>query len=981
MVPSRWKDIQASFDQLVELDSGERAARLAVLASSDPEVHRAVEALLAADANVTGDLAPLDAAFMQQPPAQDPLGLSGQTVSHFEVLEVLGAGGMGVVYHAEDKRLGRHVALKFLAPAYNLDAGAKARFAREARSAAALDHPNLCTIYEVGSDDGRLFLAMPLYRGETLKARVAREGPLPVRDALLISRQIVQGLACAHANGIVHRDLKPGNVMLLFDGSVKVLDFGLAKARDQSITEAGVLVGTVSYMAPEQIRGETVDGRADLWALGLILYEMLTGRKPFTGEQDVTVAHSILHDEPVPPSAFRNEVPAFVVNLVLTLLRKDPAGRYQSGEELLSDLAFVGSVEPPATRSRTLRWLRARYLLPGKVRQLSAAALFVLVAIGFAAIVSQSRAALRSDSARPVSRYSLALPQGEGMVDAGFWHVLLASAVPSRHRIAISPDGEELLYVGSAEVNHRLWLRKRDQLHATLLSGTEDAINPFFSPDGSGVGFVDALPPRAVKIGSVHGGEPSTLTDSLVDFGGSAWSCGYIYFDGRLEGDGIARIRDTGGLPEPVTVTDSANGEWWHSQPEPLPNCKGVLFVAWRGNHASEGTIGVVDLRSHDRHALVRGFSPRYAASGHLLYVTAAGTLMAVPFDQEKLTLAGQPVALTEGLGFGRAVYDLAVSASGTLVYTAAPSHSAPSELVWIDRNGKVSPVDSSWRDVFTSVALSPDGNEIAVGVQDAGNSQIWVRRPNRAPAKLTVSGDFNDRPTWAADGQSVLFVSGDGLKWDLYQMPVDGSAPPRLLLDRVDYFVDPEYSRDGKWLLYEKKYQLFATQTDRGTGGTRLVSIPSGQWAPRLSPNGRWLAYFSDEDASRNSTGRDEVYVRPFPNTSSAKWQVSAGGGFEPRWSRDGRELYYKNFRGQLIAATVLPGATFAVGKQRVLFSTEGYLSNNGFRTYDVSPDGRFLMIRLTKPGPDELIWVENFFEELKVKVKPGPLKPRPAF
>jgi Tol biopolymer transport system component len=207
--------------------------------------------------------------------------------------------------------------------------------------------------------------------------------------------------------------------------------------------------------------------------------------------------------------------------------------------------------------------------------------------------------------------------------------------------------------------------------------------------------------------------------------------------------------------------------------------------------------------------------------------------------------------------------------------------------------------------------------------------------------------------------------------------MPVDGTAPPRLLLDQVDYLLDAEYSRDGKWLVYEKKYKLFATRTDRNTGPARLVSIPSGQVAPRLSPNGRWLAYFSDEDATRNSTGRDEVYVRPFPNTGDAKWQVSAGGGFEPRWSRDGRELYYKNFRGELIAATVVPGASFAVGKQRVLFSTLGYLSNHGFRTYEVAPDGRFLMIRLTKPGPDELIWVENFFEELKAKVKPGPLRP----
>lgn len=535
------------------------------------------------------------------------------------------------------------------------------------------------------------------------------------------------------------------------------------------------------------------------------------------------------------------------------------------------------------------------------------------------------------------------------------------------------------MYAGSADVNHRLWLRKRDQLHATSLTGTEDAINPFFSPDGSRVGFVSTRPPRAVRVVSLHGGSPSTVTDSLVDFGGAAWACGYIYFDGRLEGDGIARIPETGGRLEAVTMTDYANGEWWHSQPEPLPNCKGVLFVVSRGSDSREDEIAVVDLESGTHHALLRGISPRYAASGHVLYITADGSLMAVPFDQDKLRLAGEPVALAEGLGMVRGEYDLAVSASGTFVYTAAPSHDAARELVWVDRGGKATPIDSAWHADFTSVALSPDGRGLAVGIQDDGSTHVWIKRLDRAPAKLTLEGSFHDRPAWTADGRGVLFVSRGRENWDLYQAPVDGSAPPQLLLDQVDYIMDAEYSRDGKWLLYQEAYTLFAAPTYGDSARIRLVEIPnanpggrgSGQMSPRLSPDGRWLAYCSDEDATRNSTGRDEVYVRAFPNTGSAKWQVSAGGGFEPRWSRDGRELYYKDFHSDLVAATVLPGATFAVGEQRVLFSTKAYLSSPGFQTYDVAPDGRFVMIRPTQQAPDQLIWVENFFQELKARVK----------
>ena len=376
MDPQRWEEIQSTFDTLVELDDVERGNRLTALSTSDPELRAAVELLLAADSDADARLASLDAVFFPQAARpSDPLGLAGQTVSHFQVHEPIGAGGMGVVYRAEDTRLGRAVALKFLLPSHNLDSSAKARFLREAHLVAALDHPNLCTIHEVGtSDDGRVFLAMALYPGETLKARMARADQMGVSEILEITRQVTEGLQCAHEAGIVHRDLKPGNIMLLPDGTAKILDFGLAKARDQSLSEPGARFGTVSYMSPEQIRGETVNERADLWAVGVVLYEMLTQRKPFGGEQEIAIAHAILHDEPVHVSTLRDDLSAALEDLVLRLLENDPGKRYATASELLGELARIDTTvqQTSASVRRSLRraWgdahrqARSRRLVP-----------------------------------------------------------------------------------------------------------------------------------------------------------------------------------------------------------------------------------------------------------------------------------------------------------------------------------------------------------------------------------------------------------------------------------------------------------------------------------------------------------------------------------------------------------------------------------------------------------------------------------------
>jgi serine/threonine-protein kinase len=967
----RWEEIQASFDEIVELNASNRAARLEMLASSDPELHRALELLLKADASASTDLRLIDTAFLlQSDRGPDPLGLTGRTISHFDLREALGAGGMGVVYRAHDTRLGRVVALKFLFPHYNLDASAKARFLREAHAAAALDHPNLCTVHEVGtSDEGWLFLAMTLYQGETLRARLTRDGPILLGEALQIARQIAEGLQAAHAAGIVHRDLKPGNVMLLPDGTVRILDFGLAKARDQSLSETGVRLGTVSYMSPEQIRGGNIDGRSDLWALGVVLYEMLTGRKPFSGDEEVAIVHAILHDEPELASTRRADISPALEGVVLRLLEKEPANRYADAAELLHDLARTRTLTDATTGPLQAVVARVMAAKPRPQDRSTRRLRQMLYGVTVLAILLTATLVwgwMHPAPAKQVVRYSLVFDSAEAMIQpiGYFWG-----------RLALSPDGSRLAYVGGPHA--QILVRPWNQLHATAIPGSEGAQNPFFSPDGQHVGFVTGG--SKLQIASLSGGPLITVTDSLIGLAGASWGRdGYIYIDG-IGPEPLIRVEaKAGAVPERFTALDTGLKELDHSWPDVLPNGKGILIAI--GVRDAARSIGVVDMSSRKHRVIVNNaVYARYVPTGHLLYVTTDRTLMVVPFDQNAMKITGEPTALVEGIRLTpSSTVDLAVSDKGTLLYTRGAG-TGKQELVWVTRDGKAQSVDPDWQGSFGEPSLSPDGKRLAVTLLPnasydgiARTSDIWIKQLDRGPSiKLTLDGMTSSYAAWTPDSRSVTFSSNNAGPFDLWTKRADGSTQAALQVHEKRGLYSPRWSPDGKWLVFRTAREQAGAGDILGIRpGIDTVAVPLAatkftENAPAVSPDGRWLAY------SSNESGQYDVYVVPFPNTAAAKWAVSTRGGTEPLWSHSGRELFYRDVAGNLVAVEVQSAPTFALGRSTALFPAAAYFSFARGLEYAVAPDDRrFLMIRQVPGGaPDELIVVDNWFEELKAK------------
>ncbi|TFG47377.1 MAG: hypothetical protein E4H38_08255, partial [Gemmatimonadales bacterium] len=644
----------------------------------------------------------------------------------------------------------------------------------------------------------------------------------------------------------------------------------------------------------------------------------------------------------------RHTIPPHVEGAVLTALEKLPADRFATAAE------FAAALANPGYASKTAATVASTAAAPPRRRW------HPLAMAGWGLALVASVAALwgwlRPGPARPVLQYAMALPSGEEL------------ARVRGNRVAISPDGSRLVYVGPGQDARQLWLRPRNRLHATPIPGTQGAIVPFFSPDGSRVGYVlEDL--TAIKLVTLTGAPPITIADSGLGADGATWSeDGFIYYDGLTGGGttGLMRVSAAGSPRQQVTTVDTTSGEVDHFWPSALEGGRGVLFTIQKRSSREASDVAVLDLKTMTHHTLVQGLTARYSPTGHLVYVTGTGDLLAVPFDLARLAVTGEPFSLTSGLA-GRAfgAVDLALSRSGTMVYQLGPRQAVANEVVYVNRDGTIAKIDSGLSGDIHTLALSPDGRQLALSKVDGSDHQIWVKQLPHGPlSKLTFEGSRSFRPTWSPDGRYVGFISNQGQVNQLYRKRADGSSTSEQVLSHTGRPVHEGYwSRDGRWLIYRTyPNDVFARGTGADTTTVPLLVSPFDEFLPALSPDGRWLAYLSNE------SGQMEVFVRPFPNTQSAKWQVSSRGGFDVRWSHDGRELFYWSAEGVLMSVEVVPGTTFTAGRYTPLFNASGFTGDN-IGWWDITPDDkRFVMIHggSDDTSTNELVVVENFPAEL---------------
>jgi serine/threonine-protein kinase len=883
--------------------------------------------------------------------------LQGALADRYRIEREIGAGGMATVYLAQDLRHDRKVALKLMRPELSAVIGAE-RFLAEIKLTANLQHPHILPLFDSGEADGCLFYVMPFIEGESLRERLSREKQLPVGDAVRIATEVASALDYAHRHHVVHRDIKPENV-LLHDGQALVADFGIAlaasKAGGSRMTETGMSLGTPHYMSPEQAMGEReITARSDVYALGAMLYEMLTGDPPFTGSTAQAVVARVLTEAPRPIVPQRHTIPPHVEAAVLTALEKLPADRFASAAEFAEALGGRGYVPalPPATAAP------ARAAAP--LRRRGDPVTFALLGLAVVATAAALWAWLRPIPAPTVNRFSLFLPPEQALLPV----------TQSGNRVAISPDGNRLVYVGPAERGGQLWLREHDQLSSTPIAGTDGAGTPFFSPDGRHVGFlVNGTKLRTV---SLDGGPVLALSDSVNSTGGDWGPDGYIYFE---VDSGIARMRSSGGSIEVIynmLERKEVGAEW----PVLLPGARGIVFRTRRANQAAtDFQIVAMKLPSGEPKVLMRGVYARYSPTGHLLVASADGKLVSVPFDPEKLEATGSPVGLLEGIGVEGSGFsiNLGLSGNGTLVYTTGGA-TGSRRPVWVDRNGDETPVDPAWQPqgIIANFALSPDGRALALDVVQNGIDAVWVKQIPTGPySRLTFGDTGNMRPTWSADGRSVVYLTEVGTVGGTPTIRrADGTGPARALLPANPIWGQALQTRDGRWLLVRSsifqpgKGDIFAVRM----GDTTLVPLvngPATEGDAAVSPDGRWLAYVSEE------SGTFEVYVRPFPDAASARWQVSSAGGTDPVWARSGRELFYLSGANEMMSVTVAPGPAFTISPPRRLFSVAPYTPIPPVPSFDVHPDGkRFLLLRETTPTDrNELIVVQNWVEEMKAR------------
>jgi serine/threonine protein kinase/Tol biopolymer transport system component len=903
---------------------------------------------------------------------------------HYEVLEKLGQGGMGEVYRALDKNLGRQVAIKILPEEFSADPERLARFEREAKLLAALNHPNIAAVYGFEEANGLRFLVLELVEGETLQARLFRGG-LPLDEALETCRQVADGLEAAHDRGVVHRDLKPGNIMITAEGKVKVLDFGLAKAFlsvlpiggisdsptiTEEMTQAGVLLGTAAYMSPEQAKGKPVDKRADIWAFGCILFECLTGRMAFPGDTISEVLAAVLRGEPEWEALPKNLAPDVRVALI-RCLRKDRNLRYHDIADVR--LEMMESISPT---------LGFESVQSGKMR-LVWKALAVFFGIGFLGLASVLVGILlKKPSAPPLVKTTVELPAGMQMTKD--------TIGPTRTELAVSPDGRYVAYSASADglpTNAMLFLRAMDSPESKPVAGTEGARCPFFSPDGKWIGF---WAQGKIHKASLSGGLPIPLGD-LGDMPiGASWGSKGQIIIGRID-KGLWIFDSEGGKPEALTFLDPAR-ETTHRFPYFLPGDNAILLSVMPHALGDRAWIEALSLPSGRRKVLVEGgLDGRYVPTGHIVFMRR-GTLLAVPFDPNRLETTGAAVPVIEGVmhaqGTGTSSWNsgsgqFSFSNSGSLAYASGaffPEHE--NQLIWIDRRGSIEPIAALGKKSFINPRISPDGQKMVFRTYGM-NGDVWLYDLLRGTSSRLTNEGYAESVIWTPDGKFLTFGYSKAGALNLFSLPWDSRAAMEALTTLPTMCSPGSWSPDGRFLAfvegrYTSEFDIYIYRKEDRKVEPFLCTEYSEAY-PEFSPDGRWLAYVSNE------SGREEVYVTEFPGPGK-KIAISNAGGSAPVWAHDGLELFYwksgyvySNLSNdKLMVADVVTRPVFRAQTPRVLCDVRTKIMFSGpIRSYDISTDGRrFLAVAYTEIKPSEVTrfnLIQNWFEELKRLVPTG--------
>lgn len=955
----------------------------------------------------------------------------GTRLGPYEINAAIGAGGMGEVYRARDSKLRRDVAIKVLPVQLIGDPERQSRFLREARASAALNHPNIATVYEVNEADGLTYISMELVEGDSLRS-LLRRGPMPITDALRIAAELAEGLAHAHESRVIHRDLKPENIIVRPDGRPKILDFGLAKLLEQPdgsrhsqlseaetvtsvVTRESNILGTPAYMSPEQVRGEAVDARADIFSLGSTLYEVAVGRAPFTGRSMVDILGSILRDEPLPPSDANGKVPPELDRIIGKCLEKARENRYQHADDLAVDLRKLrrdtesGLDRSVMSKGRAAtfdaRWWRT--VTPKQVVLLVAIAL--LAGSGFGWWITKVSSPSFDNSQKRVRRFEIDIGKALTLFD---WSIA--------SEFALSPDGIRIAYVARTGENSRLYLRRLDEIEATAVPGTDHALAPFFSPDGQWVAYYSADAPGQVnelrKV-PVEGGPPQTLCKAWPPSGGIWLPDGTIVFsstepftdravwDGSVQW-GLFRISDNGGTPRLIaSVNRAAGGEAAYGRPSRLPGDNAVLFTIRRtgGTWAQPGSasdepdwrtatadVAVLDLESGKYHTLItNAHDAAYSPSGHILFMRD-NDLWAAPFESDKLAVTGPERIVRENLqsmSFPTMNSPYALDGRGSAMFL--PEAEVPPRersLVWVDRKGGREPAEVIPAVGIETPRVSPDGKRILYVVQSA-TGDIWCHERARPGSRMRLTYDGTDdrRPVWFSDSQRFLYMvrtidssSPIGYFSETFLYRADGSGRPSNLpasFGGASNLSIPMVVLSGGGAALFQEAGGAETLWDIAKSSLPapqryIVQSPNLDEDPVLSADERWLAYSALESGVR------QVYVCPFPDTQSGRWQVTSAGGNQPLWAPDGSELYYRNGPA-MMAVPIQTKPAFRAGSPVKLFEGTFINPDNARRDYDLDyPTGkRFLLVQEFEPdvANTKFIFVENWDEELSRLVPRG--------